>query len=735
MGKKVQDLVKGIVITGTAIGGASVFSNTGMAYVHAYTSDGTEETYEVTGGGGESQEAPSENSGTENTYEGSGGTEGQEGAGTEGAVGQEGSAEGTEGTGAPTAEGQEGSGTEGTEGQEGSVEGAGEGTDVPGTPAVTNENQEGEPEDTPVITASKAQTRSLGATRRMATLAAAPAQQTPDPATPDPATPAASEMTDEEIYASNSTSLSEEEELLLSTSASESESLESTENSLSTGIVNAQSEYNSQLEAYNSLGYNNSGLSQAESEIASLEALSSETVDGKGHVTLSSLDYYKNVGRPLALAMIKYNMLLEGTIDSTYAFNETDIIDPSGGSVSWKFYDGGYDLKHFCLKFVDTNNNYQERYFDYVTIKNDQEGTSIIKPNANQNYTGDYADEVYGINVLEKTPVYNSSQKQLKVYIDVDGHWKNVKGIFTITDENFNAITDENGNPKTVNVYQRTSFENDSERRQKGLDYYTHSQCGSNVTERSELSDALSNLTTEIKSLTSQLSEVVSSASASMIDSASASTARAGSLSASADASTSASTQKSDSLSTSKSESAASASASESAANSASTASSESSSVSASESASVASSQSASTSASIKASESESASVSDSESTLGSESITISNVASDYRADVTNRINTDNAVRDNYSGNVVLRPIDNNEIVPLAVLDDFVGGEDLGTIPDNVDVITGIEDGDVAKFGEMGQNTWLGVSLPVIGGLTSLFGIGKLKKEEKNNKK
>ena len=246
-----------------------------------------------------------------------------------------------------------------------------------------------------------------------------------------------------------------------------------------------------------------------------------------------------------------------------------------------------------------------------------------------------------------------------------------------------------------------------------------------------QLSQALADFASQLKANSQSLSTYKSeSLSASTSDSEMASTAKAesetaASLSTSASeaasisASESASVASSESTSTSTSES-----------TSISTSTSTSSSVSASESASVASSQSGSTSASTSASEaaSASASVSASEAIEGSESITISNAATEYISDAAGRVDTNVAAGNTYRQAAVITPIDNDARVPLAVLDQEILDDDIVDAPANVDVITGIDDDQVARYGELGPNGWAGASLPIIGGLTGLFVAAKRRK-------
>ena len=116
---------------------------------------------------------------------------------------------------------------------------------------------------------------------------------------------------------------------------------------------------------------------------------------------------------------------------------------------------------------------------------------------------------------------------------------------------------------------------------------------------------------------------------------------------------------------------------------------------------------------------------------MGSESITISNAATEYISDAAGRVDTNVAAGNTYRQAAVITPIDNDARVPLAVLDQEILEDDIVDAPANVDVITGIDDDQVARYGELGPNGWAGASLPIIGGLTGLFVAAKRRKESK----
>ena len=738
MGKKVQDLVKGIVITGTAVGGASVFSNMGLAYAHEIETTGEEVVYDSAPEA--AQEAPVETASQEPsvtaevTPEASAAPEAQEAA----------------------PEAQEAA----PEAQEA----------APEVQAAAPEAQVAAPEvqaATPEAQTLQAAPTLMAApaTKAAPTLMAAPAPKAapalmaaPAPAAEPEAEATAAGLTNEtETEASLSdtaepaTVYTEEQisESGASLSTVESE-LSPTSEQLSTSASEAESEYESYSETmtttsedYESKNYNIAKLDKLEDDVKtaqSLEIAKRETLAAAN----KSLDneYFEKICKPLAITMIKYNLVIDGKADPNF-------ID----SAQIKYYTpDGYDKKHFCTIYLGTDGQVHEEYYDYVTANARGEslfrwselseedvaaGITIPRNISIENYS----PYVSGINIVEKFVQDNGIREDGK--------------LFSYT------FTGDDGTVKTFKITRHSySMEADENGHYKGEYYYGYAFMNSQMDERSELaaqmfslSNAIASTGSKVEGYQSMVDEYV--ARSNKLDSAwseyiANSTKTAESLSNSTStseraASEQASTAASELASTAKAESetAASISASESASvasseststsTSVSTSTSTSSSVSASESASVASSQSGSTSASTSASESASAStsISASEAIEGSESITISNAATEYISDAAGRVDTNVAAGNTYRQAAVITPIDNDARVPLAVLDQEILDDDIVDAPANVDVITGIDDDQVARYGELGPNGWAGASLPIIGGLTGLFVAAKRRKESK----
>ena len=772
MGKKVQDLVKGIVITGTAVGGASVFSNMGLAYAHEIETTGEEVVYDSAPEA--AQETTAETASQEPTVTAevtpeapAAAPEAQEtpeapAAAPEAQVTPEAPAAAPEAqAAAPEAQAaapevQAAAPEAQAAAPEAQVAAPEAQVAVPEASAAAPEAQEA-PEaqvapEAPVAVTRKAAPKLMAAPAPQAapTLMAAPAPQ----ATPESAAQAAPAATTssieelEETISSESASVSDAESELLFTSESTSASQSEAIDSMSVAESEAASEYIATSETFITNGYDNAGVAETQQKIAQLEIeekAQREAIALQRKPALSLNEYYIPYGRPLAEAMIEYKLLVEGKI--LYA-------NIQNGNLHTGWYGNTYYDKRYVVKWIDLDGNYNEEYFDYVTV--DEFGNSLYKDETHQTDINgipheDYAPGVYGINVVQKAYAVTDTVSPKK--------------------ETFKNVVMPDGSVIAKIVSTRYEFDytlDDEGKMLKGGDWYTEGTYHSQASERSEmitnmnslasaaeqfsedanafatsvtgstsgfvqLSQAIADLASQVKANSQSLSTYKSeSLSASTSDSEMASTAKAesetaASLSTSASeaasisASESASVASSESTSTSTSES-----------TSISTSTSTSSSVSASESASVASSQSGSTSASTSASEaaSASASVSASEAIESSESITISNAATEYISDAAGRVDTNVAAGNTYRQAAVITPIDNDARVPLAVLDQEILDDDIVDAPANVDVITGIDDDQVARYGELGPNGWAGASLPIIGGLTGLFVAAKRRKEK-----
>ncbi|SCY41524.1 hypothetical protein SAMN05660668_02550 [Pseudobutyrivibrio sp. AR14] len=757
MGKKVQDLVKGIVITGTAVGGASVFSNMGLAYAHEIETTGEEVVYDSAPEA--AQEAPAETASQEPTVTAEVAPEAPAAAPEVQEAAPEAPAAAPEAQVTPEASAVPEAQAAAPEAQAAAPEAQAAAPEVqaaaPEAQAAAPEAQVAAPEasaaapetqeapeaqvapEAPVAVTRKAAPKLMAAPAPQAapTLMAAPAPQ----ATPESAAQAAPAATTssieelEETISSESASVSDAESELLFTSESTSASQSEAIDSMSVAESEAASEYIATSETFITNGYDNAGVAETQQKIAQLEIeekAQREAIALQRKPALSLNEYYIPYGRPLAEAMIEYKLLVEGKI--LYA-------NIQNGNLHTGWYGNTYYDKRYVVKWIDLDGNYNEEYFDYVTV--DEFGNSLYKDETHQTDINgipheDYAPGVYGINVVQKAYAVTDTVSPKK--------------------ETFKNVVMPDGSVIAKIVSTRYEFDytlDDEGKMLKGGDWYTEGTYHSQASERSEMIKNMNSLasaaeqfsedanafSTSVTGSTSgfvQLSQTIADlASQVKANSQSLSTYKSESLIAASESAASLSTSASEAASISASESASvasseSTSTSTSESTSISTSTSTSSSVSASESASVASSQSGSTSASTSASESASASasVSASEAIEGSESITISNAATEYISDAAGRVDTNVAAGNTYRQAAVITPIDNDARVPLAVLDQEILDDDIVDAPANVDVITGIDDDQVARYGELGPNGWAGASLPIIGGLTGLFVAAKRRK-------
>ncbi|MBE5911485.1 hypothetical protein [Pseudobutyrivibrio sp.] len=717
--KKVQDLIKGVVITGTAVGGASVFSDM-MGLSVAQTVEASTDEIVVGQNAGEAQEAPSQDSLADS---------GAAGAGQENASGA--------GEGAPVAEAQQ--------------------------KAVSEQPAAKAQSDT---TATDETTPAATETQKEATTPEQPTEGTTEESNENPAAPTAETHegpTDEQISESAQASLSQEESTFASTSEFQAQSLYTATSELSDDISATENEYADDYELYvEDKEYIEEGIvanSDEDVALSKIEEKLDERMDqeqeireatAKANKTLPK-DYYNN-GRELAVAMIQYKLTLNGTISSDYTFVESSDLQNKAGVVSYKYWNSGlsgdfnglYQNHNICLKYVDVDGVYHEEYYDEVTC--DSDGKSIIRPldkwvteeeyindkNAANKKMNVKTDEdnpkiAAGINVLKKEAVYGTEIKKVYNYLG-----------------------------QKITTYKRIGWNDSAEYNYgKGADWYSEFECKEDIQLRSDLLT----LPETTNSLKAQLSEVENSASASAVESQSASQVRQTSLSASAEASTAASEAKSEAISQKASELAStsassselesasvSASASEVASTSSSTSASEyasaSASTSASEYASASASTSLSTSESVSASESASASESTATETEGQTTTSASErnyaAASGYVSNVATA-EQGTVPTDVYSEEMVFAPISNDQ-VPLAVLGEDLANEDATYMAENnMDIVTTIDEDEVAKGvdanGGANVKRWFASTLPVIGTLATLWGKEKLNNTEKNKRK
>ena len=423
--------------------------------------------------------------------------------------------------------------------------------------------------------------------------------------------------------------------------------LSSTSEQLSTSASEAESEYESYSETmtttsedYASKNYNIAKLDKLEDDVKAAQAIETAKREALAAKNKSlDTDYFEHAGRPLAIAMIKYSLVIDGKADPNY-------ID----SAQINYYTpDGYDKKHFCTIYLGTDGQVHEEYYDYVTANARGEslfrwselseedvaaGIAIPRGISIENYS----PYVSGINIVEKFLQDNGIRAGGNLFSYTFKCDDGTEKTFKITRQSYSMVADENGH-------------------YKGKDYYGYAFMNSQMDERSELASEMLSLSAAIASTGSQVEGYQS-----MVDEY---VARSNELDSawSQYAANSTKTAESLSNSTSTSESAASTAASQ----QASTEASELASNQASEQASTAASEEASTAASTSASASESAAVAATVSAPVASASTAAPAASAQTV-----MPAAGAI-----ANQAITPIDDAR-VPLGVVnDDTVGGEEV----------------------------------------------------------
>ena len=227
--------------------------------------------------------------------------------------------------------------------------------------------------------------------------------------------------------------------------------LTSTSENLASSMSAASSEYESYAnsmtattEDYASKNYNIDKLDQLAAEVQANKDLEAEVratyvAQNKG---LDS-NYYNNYGRQLAASMIKYNLVIDNKADPDYV-----------DSASIVYYDGAYDNKHFCVIYLGVDGEVHEEYYDYVTA--DLDGNSLFPwldrvEGAPRNVSPEnYAANVGGLNILAKN-VENGGYRKTQSYTFTNDNGESVTK--TVDRVYWNFVNDENGHGKGRDYY------------------------------------------------------------------------------------------------------------------------------------------------------------------------------------------------------------------------------------------------------------------------------------------
>ncbi|SEK23264.1 hypothetical protein SAMN02910377_00404 [Pseudobutyrivibrio ruminis] len=271
--------------------------------------------------------------------------------------------------------------------------------------------------------------------------------------------------------------------------------LSSTSEKLSTSASEAESEYESYSETmtttsedYSSKNYNIAKLDKLEQDVKAAQAIEKAKREALAAKNKSlDTDYFEHAGRPLAITMIKYNLVIDGKADPNY-------ID----SAQIKYYTpDGYDKKHFCTIYLGTDGQVHEEYYDYVTANARGESlfrwSELSEEDVAANITiprnisiENYSPYVSGINIVEK-------------FLQDNGIRENGK-LFSYT------FTGDDGTVKTFKITRQSySMEADENGHYKGKDYYGYAFMNSQMDERSELASEMLSLSAAIASTGSQV--------------------------------------------------------------------------------------------------------------------------------------------------------------------------------------------------------------------------------------
>ncbi|MCR4567958.1 MAG: hypothetical protein K5769_07890 [Pseudobutyrivibrio sp.] len=341
-------------------------------------------------------------------------------------------------------------------------------------------------------------------------------------------------MTDEEEYAAFLESVSEEDILLASTSEYNSTSQYQASESMAAALASAETQYTAASETYHNSGYDTEGLAEQEEIVKSYqdaERIAREAA-AEQQVALTSSNYYnKNVARGLAQEMIKYRLLQEGLVNSANLKN-----------IKMEWVGSQYESKYLLVQYLDNNLVYHEEYYDYVTC--DAEGNSLYRWEMPQEILNgvkvsgeDNPLNVAGINVVKKNYEFTD---QILLKDAGTAREREFQYILKHTDD-AGKTTEYKGSRYVVNMIAVDGH-------YKGGNYYTTEAYTTDVTLRSELPSTISSLASTIASIQSQQVDFIQSVLDSIAFSQSANTLRSESLSTRAVESAAASTSKSESI-------------------------------------------------------------------------------------------------------------------------------------------------------------------------------------------
>ncbi|SDB34626.1 hypothetical protein SAMN02910298_01688 [Pseudobutyrivibrio sp. YE44] len=284
-----------------------------------------------------------------------------------------------------------------------------------------------------------------------------------------------------------------------------------TEQGKETELQNTQTAQETEQQEYDNSGYNQAGVAALEGSIATQTTAvlaERDNLLAQGVTYLQGQvgeDFYTDYTRPLALTMIKYNLLVNDqvTADDLANFGTSD---SSAIRYSENFKGKSYENKHFCIRYVDKNGVLQEKYYDWVIA--DENGESIFKANSNDRSDANLT-LMHGINVVEKTPIYKyytEDENTLTYY-----KWED------LTAEEKSAVTTlkNQGKVKSVKINNVTyyvalrnesaGFDYGTNGEKKGDDFYKGTDFQADLSAHAQYIEDLAALSTKINTLTNEI--------------------------------------------------------------------------------------------------------------------------------------------------------------------------------------------------------------------------------------
>ena len=246
---------------------------------------------------------------------------------------------------------------------------------------------------------------------------------------------------------------------------------------------------------FDASGYGNEGLADLETAITTKLDAAEEQLKGK--TTISTEDYIGYL-RPIAEEMIKYELVQSGEVEYSRLSEVKIDYYKTKDSVN---NIAEYYNSHFCVRYIDSKGQLQEKYFDYVTC--DSEGKSMIKESLTDS-TPDLVKNYGGVNVLGKTATYHdlegNNTTDYVYYAKAD-----YSKLSAAEKKLYFKHNDLSGN--TYYYANRTGWYVEEGTSIKGTDNYTSVQYAEDVENRKNLPTEIAAMKEEVSTLTTEVQE------------------------------------------------------------------------------------------------------------------------------------------------------------------------------------------------------------------------------------